>query len=188
MAGIGNPDTWSLGQQDTVIAALERAVAKHSDRVLLDFSGELHTYGEVDRQSTRLAHAFAALGVQPGQTVVTMLDNNIDAVLCWFAINKLCAVSVPINTALKGEFLRHQIADAGAALVVCEAAYAERIAAVCDAVRYVTRAGIAGAYVECGVWRGGSSMAAALGLMAADNRARDLYLFDTFEGMSEPSF
>lgn len=132
MAGIGNPDTWSLGQQDTVIAALERAVAKHSDRVLLDFSGELHTYGEVDRQSTRLAHAFAALGVQPGQTVVTMLDNNVDAVLCWFAINKLCAVSVPINTALKGEFLRHQIADAGAALVVCEAAYAERIAAVSD--------------------------------------------------------
>ena len=132
MAGIGNPDTWSLGQQDTVIAALDRAVAKHPDRVLLDFSGQFHTYAEVDRQSTRLAHAFAALGVQPGQTVVTMLDNNVDAVLCWFAINKLCAVSVPINTALKGEFLRHQIADAGAALVVCEAHYAERIAAVSD--------------------------------------------------------
>lgn len=132
MAGIGNPETWSLGQQDTVIAALERAVAKHPERVLLDFSGEFHTYGEVDRESTRLAHAFAALGVQPGQTVVTMLDNNVDAVLCWFAINKLCAVSVPINTALKGEFLRHQIADAGAALVVCEASYVERIAAVSD--------------------------------------------------------
>lgn len=132
MAGIGNPDTWSLGQQDTVIAALERAVSKHPERVLLDFSGECHTYAEVDRQSTRLAHAFAALGVQAGQTVVTMLDNNVDAVLCWFAINKLCAVSVPINTALKGEFLRHQIADAGAALVVCEASYVERIAAISD--------------------------------------------------------
>ena len=132
MAGIGNPDSWSLGQQDTVIAALERAVSKHPNRVLLDFSGEFHTYGDVDRQSTRLAHALAALGVQPGHTVVTMLDNNVDAVLCWFAINKLCAVSVPINTALKGEFLRHQIADAGAALVVCEATYAERIAAVSD--------------------------------------------------------
>jgi crotonobetaine/carnitine-CoA ligase len=132
MAGIGNSDTWSLGQQDTVIAALERAVSKHPERVLLDFSGECHTYAEVDRQSTRLAHAFAALGVQAGQTVVTMLDNNVDAVLCWFAINKLCAVSVPINTALKGEFLRHQIADAGAALVVCEASYVERIAVISD--------------------------------------------------------
>lgn len=132
MAGIGNPETWSLGQQDTVVAALERAANSHPDRVLLDFSGEFHTYRNVDSQSTRLAHALAALGVQPGHTVVTMLDNNIDAVLCWFAINKLCAVSVPINTALKGEFLRHQIADAGAALVVCEASYAERIAAVSD--------------------------------------------------------
>jgi crotonobetaine/carnitine-CoA ligase len=107
-------------------------VAKHVDRVFLDFSGELHTYGEVDRLSTRLAHEFAALGVQAGQTVVTMLDNNIEAVLCWFAINKLCAVSVPINTALKGEFLRHQIADAGAALVICEVNYIERIAAISD--------------------------------------------------------
>jgi crotonobetaine/carnitine-CoA ligase len=50
-----------------------------------------------------------------------MLGNNIDAVVCWLAINKLRAVSVPVNTALRGEFLRHQIADAGAALVICEA-------------------------------------------------------------------
>lgn len=134
MTGMGNPGGWSLGQQDTVVAALDRAVAAHPDRVLLDFGGELHTYAEVDRRSTRLARAFAALGVQAGQTVVTMLDNNVDAVLCWFAINKLCAVSVPINTALKGEFLRHQIADAGAGLVICEASYVDRIAAVSDGI------------------------------------------------------
>lgn len=132
MSGMGPPQTWSLGQQDTVIDALDRAVRAHPDRVLLDFSGELHTYADVDRASTRLAHGFKALGVEPGHTVLTMLDNNADAVLCWLAINKLRAVSVPINTALKGEFLRHQIADADAALVVCEAAYVERIAAISD--------------------------------------------------------
>lgn len=132
MAGMGNPDTWSLGEQDTVIAALDRAVAKHADRVLLDFSGTLHTYGEVDRMSTRLANALAELGIQAGQTVVTMLDNNVDAVVTWLAINKLCAVSVPINTALRGDFLRHQIADAGAPLVICETDYVERIAFVAD--------------------------------------------------------
>jgi O-methyltransferase len=63
----------------------------------------------------------------------------------------------------------------------------ERIAAVCDAVSYATRAGIPGAYVECGVWRGGSSMAAALSLLALGDSERQLYLFDTFEGMSAPS-
>jgi crotonobetaine/carnitine-CoA ligase len=130
MTGMGNPDTWSLGEQDTVIAALARAAAAHPDRVLLDFSGVLTTYGEVDQLSTCMAHALGALGVAAGQTVVTMLDNNIDAVVCWLAINKLCAVSVPINTALKGEFLRHQVADADAQLVICEAGYVERLAAV----------------------------------------------------------
>ncbi|CAN7759789.1 ATP-dependent acyl-CoA ligase [Pseudorhodoferax sp. LjRoot39] len=119
-----------MGERDTVVAALERAVAKHPDRVLLDFGGDLFTYAQVDRLSTRQAHAFAALGVQAGHTVVSMLDNNIDAVITWLAANKLRAVSVPINTALRGEFLRHQIADAGAAVVVCEADYLERIAAV----------------------------------------------------------
>jgi crotonobetaine/carnitine-CoA ligase len=56
-----------------------------------------------------------------------MLDNNIDAVVCWLAINKLRAISVPINTALRGEFLRHQIADAAATIVICEADYLSRI-------------------------------------------------------------
>lgn len=130
---------WSVGEQDTVIAALDRAVAAHPDRVLLDFSGTLHTYADVDRLSTRMAHAFAALGVRSGDTVVSMLDNNIDAIVCWLAVNKLRAVSVPLNTALRGEFLRHQIADAGAALVLCEADYLPRIAQVASGLPAVQR-------------------------------------------------
>lgn len=63
----------------------------------------------------------------------------------------------------------------------------ERIAAVRDAARYVSQRGIAGAYVECGVWRGGSSMAAAMTFVDAGVTDRDLFLFDTFEGMSAPS-
>jgi carnitine-CoA ligase len=119
-----------MGQRDTVIDALDRAVAKHPERVLLDIGGEFFSYGDIDRLSTRFANALAALGVAQGQTVVTMLDNNADAIVSWLSINKLRAVSVPINTALRGEFLRHQIADAGARLVICEADYLERIRAV----------------------------------------------------------
>jgi O-methyltransferase len=63
----------------------------------------------------------------------------------------------------------------------------ERICALCSAVRYIARAGIEGAMVECGVWRGGSMMAAALALLDAADTDRDLYLFDTFEGMSPPT-
>jgi O-methyltransferase len=62
----------------------------------------------------------------------------------------------------------------------------ERIRALCSAVRYIEQTRIEGAVVECGVWRGGSMMAAARTLIAYGGTARDLYLFDTFEGMTEP--
>lgn len=59
----------------------------------------------------------------------------------------------------------------------------ERMHALYDAAGYVRRAGLEGAYVECGVWRGGSSMLAALTL----DPERELWLYDTFEGMPEPT-
>lgn len=62
-----------------------------------------------------------------------------------------------------------------------------RLFALIEAVRYIIRAGIVGAIVECGVWRGGSMMAAALTLHRLGSKDRDLYLFDTYEGMSEPT-
>jgi O-methyltransferase len=63
----------------------------------------------------------------------------------------------------------------------------ERLYALIEAVRYVSAAGLRGAFVECGVWRGGSMLAAALTLQECGERERELYLFDTFEGMSEPT-
>jgi hypothetical protein len=64
----------------------------------------------------------------------------------------------------------------------------ERIAALVDAVRYVDRFEIPGALVECGVWRGGSTMAAILAHQQdAPKELREVYLYDTFEGMPPPS-
>jgi O-methyltransferase len=63
----------------------------------------------------------------------------------------------------------------------------ERVAAVCMAVEYVARNRIPGDIVECGVWKGGSSMAAALALLRCGDTTRTIHLFDTFEGMSEPT-
>lgn len=63
----------------------------------------------------------------------------------------------------------------------------ERIHALVQAVRYVILNGIGGAIVECGVWKGGSMAAAARTLLKAKDVSRDLYLFDTFEGMSAPT-
>lgn len=62
-----------------------------------------------------------------------------------------------------------------------------RLLAVIDAVRYLVKFQVPGDLVECGVWRGGSSMAAALALKEVGDTSRNLYLYDTFEGMTPPT-
>lgn len=63
----------------------------------------------------------------------------------------------------------------------------ERVYSLCEAVRYIEGGHIDGAIVECGVWKGGSMMAVAKMLLGLNASSRDLYLFDTFEGMSAPT-
>jgi O-methyltransferase len=63
----------------------------------------------------------------------------------------------------------------------------ERIAALCSSIDYVVDNDIPGSIVECGVWRGGSMMAAALRLIRKGDKERDLYLYDTFSGLTTPS-
>jgi O-methyltransferase len=63
---------------------------------------------------------------------------------------------------------------------------AERMYGVYSAVRHITRSRVPGAIVECGVWRGGCMMLAALTLRR-EMEERPIFLFDTFEGMTKPT-
>jgi hypothetical protein len=62
----------------------------------------------------------------------------------------------------------------------------ERIAALCESVRYVVESGIPGAFVESGVWRGGSALAMLLTLGRLGVTDRDVWLYDTYTHMPAP--
>ena len=62
----------------------------------------------------------------------------------------------------------------------------ERIDALLKAVNYLEKNNIEGDFVECGVWKGGSCMAMAKQLLENNSKSRKIWLFDTFEGMTEP--
>jgi hypothetical protein len=63
----------------------------------------------------------------------------------------------------------------------------ERIYGLANATRALVAQGVEGDVVECGVWRGGSMMVVARTLLDLDAAHRDLYLFDTFTGMTKPT-
>jgi len=55
-----------------------------------------------------------------------------------------------------------------------------------QAVKYIVQNKIAGDFVECGVWRGGSMMLVAWALQHFGDTSRQLHLYDTYRGMTEP--
>jgi hypothetical protein len=63
----------------------------------------------------------------------------------------------------------------------------DNLASTILAVRYIVNNKVEGDFIECGVWRGGHSIAAAL-TFKLYNTNRKVFCFDTFTGMSEPSF
>lgn len=62
-----------------------------------------------------------------------------------------------------------------------------RVNALVNAVQYIVENKIEGSMVECGVWKGGTSMAIALTLKKLGDEKRELYLYDTYSGMCNPS-
>lgn len=62
----------------------------------------------------------------------------------------------------------------------------QQLYAALSSIQYIVENSIPGDIVECGVWRGGCSIAMALKLRQL-NDERKLWLFDTFSGMTEPT-
>ncbi|RSX63242.1 AMP-binding protein [Sphingomonas koreensis] len=125
-----NPN-WSPGTQTPTVEVLRSALAKRGPNwEFVDYSGEKYTLGFLDAQSTSLAHALRASGARAGECVISILDNCVEQLLLLFACAKIGAVHVPLNTAYKGEYLRHQVADSRAAVLVAEKEYVERLIAI----------------------------------------------------------
>jgi carnitine-CoA ligase len=123
---------WISGAQQTIVGLLEQRLETDPHGEYLDVCGTRVTAAEVATTADRLANALAELGVRQGDRVATLAENSVEAMLAWWGIVRRGAVAVPINTAYKGEYLRHQLADSGSRVLVVEAALVDRAARVVD--------------------------------------------------------
>ncbi len=93
-------------------------VARDPDHVAIIAGDDSITRLELDRLSNRAAHAFADLGVQPGDLVTIVLPNGIDSFVATIATWKLGATPQPISTRLAPTEREEIIELADPALVV----------------------------------------------------------------------
>ncbi|HTW55335.1 MAG TPA: AMP-binding protein [Thermoplasmata archaeon] len=109
------------GEEYHDLATLVRAKGrKNGDRPALRFADRTISYRELDRASDGIAAGLAAAGVRPGDRVAAFLFNTPEFPLLWFGTAKLGAVLVPLNTGLKGEILRYELADSAPAGIVLD--------------------------------------------------------------------
>jgi crotonobetaine/carnitine-CoA ligase len=97
-------------QEDWLLpSVLEAQAETHGDDTFLQWEadGRAVSFAETDRIANRLAHGFRAAGVEKGDHVLLMLPNSLEYVFAWFALSKIGAVEVPVNTSYKRGTLTH---------------------------------------------------------------------------------
>ena len=104
----------------TVADLLEQRAGEHPNKTLVACDQERRTYGEAAGVATALAAALVEAGIAAGDRVAFLVPNRMERIDLFFACARLGAVQVPLNTFLKGEFLRYQLADCGAAAAVVD--------------------------------------------------------------------
>ncbi|BDE15546.1 ATP-dependent acyl-CoA ligase [Mycobacterium sp. 20KCMC460] len=118
------------GQMLSLGELLRVRAAELPDRAYLTVSGRGFTFAELDARSDAVASALHANGVRAGDRVALLTPNRPEVAELFFGLAKLGAIQVPLNAALKGDFLRYQLSQSGASIVVVDAECACALAPV----------------------------------------------------------
>jgi crotonobetaine/carnitine-CoA ligase len=140
----------SVGADLPLGELLERRAAIDGAKVFMRFTDSAWTYAETLDETATVAHGLGALGVAKGSSVCVLLPNCPELVLSMLSIAWLGAVEVPINTAYKGEMLRHQIDDSEAAAVIVHADLLPRLLDVLPTLSRVRDVVVVGSTVPTG--------------------------------------
>jgi carnitine-CoA ligase len=141
-------------KQRTIGHLLADKATRVGDRTWLIFGDQRFTYAQAHDLSNRYANGFRELGVRKGDHVAVMLPNCPEFIWTIWGLGKLGAVTVPLNTAARGELLRYFITQSDSGCMVVSDEWADRVAEALGTehkVRaFLTLGGAGTRLAECG--------------------------------------
>jgi len=95
------------------------------------------TYKEMDENTNKIANSLLRLGVKKGDKVCMIMENSLYFLYSWFALSKIGAVMVAINTALKGSLLRYMIDNSDGSVIVVDGDLIDRLLSIRKEIKKV---------------------------------------------------
>jgi acyl-CoA synthetase (AMP-forming)/AMP-acid ligase II len=105
--------------EPTMPRLLATVAERHGSRSLLVTAFERLTYHDADARSRAIAAGLLARGVGKGDHVGILMPNSADWVVAFFAVTRVGAVAVPINTFVKPRELVWQLRHADVSQLMC---------------------------------------------------------------------
>ncbi len=96
----------------------DRSLIDRCDTPALEFRGRVWTFGEIERDSNRLAHVLAGRGLRAGDRLCVYLANSPELIFLYLVCLKLGVIFVPINILYRDREIAHILEDAEPRAVV----------------------------------------------------------------------
>lgn len=93
---------------------LENTAKRLPEHVGLRFEGKSYTYKDLDRRVNSLANGLTALGLQPGDKCILMMQSSPEFITAYYALARMGVVIIPVNFLYKSYELSHIFQDSGA--------------------------------------------------------------------------
>lgn len=133
MSEIDPPDSMR-----TIRDIIEMKAMEYGEDTYLRYKDRELSYTELDEQTNRIANEFVARGVHRGDHVCLFMYNSPEYVLAHFALAKIGAVAVPVDTRFTGETLSFVLSETEADTILLDSKTREEYEAVRDDVPGIT--------------------------------------------------
>lgn len=122
-----------------LVQMLENTVSQYPNRVGFICDHQKLTFQEFDQISNKIAAGLQKYNIKKGDRVSLLLGIGLEFPLCFFALMKLGAIAVPLNTRFKGEELFYEINDSGSKILIVDQEYWPSIEVVKDDLKTVEK-------------------------------------------------
>nr|WP_207711760.1 class I adenylate-forming enzyme family protein [Sulfobacillus harzensis] len=99
---------------------MEGSARRHQDKPALIFGDQRLSYRELDQRANRMARAFLAQGLKPGDRVALLLPNGLSMAEAYFGLAKAGMVGVPLNLRWQPGEIIYAIQDAQVSMMLAD--------------------------------------------------------------------